>query len=410
MKRLEELGISPAPWKRVKAINAAKAAGLDTVPVMVFTGITEEEAQQITRAENEVRLGVSPFEDAKLIEFQLQRGFSQKEIAAMYGKPEAFVCRRAKLCSLIPELREFDGKLTTDAMERLAAYPVKIQEGMVKSVKARAKSGAVRWDDIGWEVRRATNDLDCCTAFDAKKECANCPNRTGAQPDLFGGPSEDGDELGECLDRDCYARKEAAAFDQKVREKAGVGPEFKCWELSDGIPVIGYDVKAHYPDVFTEKPRKSSRCVYYHQNWNGDVDYYCFGASRTEVMLAVAKANEAKKAEKDKLAALERERAEKINAASEAADVAEAALKAPLANIDGVDGWTKLVKKFVTKDAWLARAAAEFLDMDYRGEETVAFILAYKSVRDHFGITPKMVKAYKDAQAAYDQLKAEEAR
>ena len=125
-----------------RRLEAAMAAGLKEIPALVFTDISSAQAQEITRLENEVRLGVDPLKDASLIGSMLGLGYSQKEIAAHFGVSEARICRRRKLLDLVPAIRELaekSGKLTADALERIALYPKDIQERCAKEVVTRVE-------------------------------------------------------------------------------------------------------------------------------------------------------------------------------------------------------------------------------------------------------------------------------
>ena len=251
------LGIVLAGNRRVKA---ATLAGLKEVPAMVFKGITEAQAHEITRIENEVRSNVDPMRDAALIGEMLALGFNQKEIAARFGVSEARICRRRKLLDLCPKLREraesSDGNITIDALERIAVYPIEIQEACAKDIvnKAKQSSTPLRWRDVGWVLSRNTKALDLAR-FDTK-ECASCPNRTGAMPDLFG--ETDTKVLGRCLGADCYERKLREHMIGGLRKKYG------DVEMIDGAKS---GIKEHYiamrDSAFSEKKSKARPVLWY---------------------------------------------------------------------------------------------------------------------------------------------------
>ncbi|MBR4258539.1 MAG: ParB/RepB/Spo0J family partition protein [Kiritimatiellae bacterium] len=251
------LGIVLAGSRRVKA---ASLAGLKEIPAMVFKGITEAQAREITRIENEVRRGVDPMKDASLIGEMLGLGFTQKEIAARFGVSEAQICRRRKLLDLCPKIREraesADGNITIDALEHIAVYPLEIQEACARDILNRAKQSAIalRWRDVSWMISQRTKDLR--TARFDTKACESCTNRTGAMPDLFGETKTD--TLGQCLGVDCFCKKMKDHAIGKLREKYG------AVEMVDAVENgIEGSYAARGLTVFGEKKAKARPVLWY---------------------------------------------------------------------------------------------------------------------------------------------------
>ena len=251
------LGIVLAGNRRVKA---ATLAGLKEVPAMVFKGITEAQAHEITRIENEVRSNVDPMRDAALIGEMLALGFNQKEIAARFGVSEARICRRRKLLDLCPKIREHadseNSNITIDALEHIAVYPLEIQEASAGDILKRAKQSAIalRWRDISWMISQQTKDLQIAR-FDTKG-CESCTNRTGAMPDLFGEIKSN--TLGKCLGVDCFYRKTKEYAVAKFRKKYGAK------EMVDAVENgIKDDYIARHDSAFGEKKAKARPVLWY---------------------------------------------------------------------------------------------------------------------------------------------------
>ena len=251
------LGIVLAGSRRVKA---ASLAGLKEIPAMVFSGLTEAQAREITRIENEVRRGVDPMKDASLIGEMLGLGFTQKEIAARFGVSEAQICRRRKLLDLCPKIREraesADGNITIDALEHIAVYPPEIQEACARDILNRAKQSAIalRWRDISWMISQRTKDLQIAR-FDTKA-CESCTNRTGAMPDLFGETKSNA--LGQCLGVDCFYRKSKEYAVAKFRKKYGAVEMVDAAENG-----IKDDYIARHDSAFGEKKAKARPVLWY---------------------------------------------------------------------------------------------------------------------------------------------------
>lgn len=251
------LGIVLAGSRRVKA---ASLAGLKEIPAMVFKGITEAQAREITRIENEVRRGVDPMKDASLIGEMLGLGFTQKEIAARFGVSEAQICRRRKLLDLCPKIREraesADGNITIDALEHIAVYPLEIQEACARDILNRAKHSAIalRWRDISWMISQRTKDLQIAR-FNTKG-CESCTNRTGAMPDLFGETKSN--TLGQCLGVDCFYKKTKEYAVAKFRKKYGAVEMVDASENG-----IKDDYFARHDSAFGEKKSKARPVLWY---------------------------------------------------------------------------------------------------------------------------------------------------
>lgn len=268
-----------------RRLEAARAAGLTEIPALVFEGISEAQAREITRIENEVRLGVDPIADAGLIRSMLGLGYSQKEIAAHFGVCEAKICRRSKLLDLIPKIREIakGGKITTDALERIALYPEEIQEATVGELSGVVKreTGKVHWGDVSWVYSRQTMELKTAP-FDTS-DCARCTKRTGAQPDLWGDLKKD-DDLGRCLSKSCYEAACQAEIERRIRDKFG-----------DDIVVVDVDkAEIYYWKMeedsgleFHDKPVEGCRVAYFRKTYGLDYNIK-FGPSLVEFRRACA--------------------------------------------------------------------------------------------------------------------------
>jgi len=411
------LGIVLAGSRRVKA---ASLAGLKEIPAMVFKGITEAQAREITRIENEVRRGVDPMKDASLIGEMLGLGFTQKEIAARFGVSEAQICRRRKLLDLCPKIREHaesaDGNITIDALEHIAVYPPEIQEACARDILDRAKQSAIalRWRDVSWMISQRTKDLR--TARFDTKACESCTNRTGAMPDLFGETKTD--TLGRCLGVDCFCKKVREDAVGKLRKKHG------SVEMVDG-PESG--VKDSYSvmhdSAFGDKKSKIRPALWY---WIDD-----FGSTYTHFGPTVAdwkklcksrdeKLKKAKaKAEAEEKAAKERndannklldERAELYKALDNAVyvvtekawKVADSSDKS--ADVKAIENALKCVKNKAQRSAIANLLSPSFATDIGLDNEVVAFCGAFPDFAKKCGIKNDEFVAITQARAALDKF------
>lgn len=403
------LGIVLAGNRRVKA---ATLAGLKEVPAMVFKGITEAQAHEITRIENEVRSNVDPMRDAALIGEMLALGFNQKEIAARFGVSEARICRRRKLLDLCPKLREraesSDGNITIDALEHIAVYPLEIQEASAKDIinKAKQSSTPLRWRDVGWVLSRNTKALDL--AGFSTKECRSCPNRTGAMPDLFG--ETDTKALGRCLGADCYARKLREHMIGGLRKKYG------DVEMIDGAKS---GIKEHYiamrDSAFSEKKSEARPVLWY---W---IDTYesawtLFGPTVADWKKAKEAATRSKAEQKEKDEALNkslRERDALLTAKDKTVyDVAQKAWKkVDYRSYGNCPDGIKLLEATLkcVRDTAQRSAIAKLLVSCFDGgigldDEVVAFCGAFPDFAKKCGIKNEDFTAITQARAALEKF------
>lgn len=268
---------------------ACREAGYTDIPVKLYE-CSKLTAQELTRIENEVRLGVDPLKDAELLSSMCELGFTQEEIAAHFALPLATVCRRLKLNDLAPCFREAiekGAKITTDALERLSAYPADIQAKAAKVLR-EDPDDLYRWSYFEYIIQEATHDLDCGgVCFD---KCRACTKRTGAQLTLFG-DLEEGEELGCCLDSKCYEATRKEDIERKLAElitpEATERKQLKnVWDFRN----VGADKK---------KPDAKNICAYYVVHHDGKIEVN-YGPSK-DVLRAKAKREKEDKEAKKKV-------------------------------------------------------------------------------------------------------------
>jgi ParB/RepB/Spo0J family partition protein len=276
---------------------ACREAGMTEIPAKLYD-CPLAVAQELTRIENEVRLGVDPLEDAKLLNSMRTLGFTQEELAAHFGVPLATVCRRLKLTDLAPELLELvkskKHSITTDALERLSAYPADIQQAIAKYIERSCGWEHWKWDNLKHRVAEYTRNLD----ERHFPQCVACLKKTGATPDLFGDLAAD-ESLGCCLGKKCFKALANAdildRLDKTIPEKVKERVELEgAWEFD-------------YKKASAKKPSKANPCAYYFINHSGEIKVK-YGPSEKERKAKL-------KAEKDRYeierAQEEREREEK---------------------------------------------------------------------------------------------------
>ena len=396
-----------------RRLEASKAANLATIPAIVYTGIGEAEAHEITRTENEIRSNIDPLRDAVLIGKMLDKGLNQKTIAAHFAMSEAMVCRRVKLLGLVDDVRQVVNEsknIATDALEQIALYPEETQRECLEAIKrAASRGGLVMWSELKYDFARQMRDLDGAK-FDTKC-CLKCPARTGAQPDLWDEMPENG-KLGSCTKCECYERHLREHLAGLVRNKVGSGVEMvdACAE--------GYH---HYEisdrDEFSE--RKSKKCAVAWWFWNSysqelkilwgptleEFKAIEKAEEEAEAAEARARANESKEA-KAKREAEEAERKRLREELSGLEEVADKAWTSIYSHIEGLeekkveDNLKKVVFKSLKKDAaaLVAHVVCDWMTgYVYEQDEVVDLLELFPALAKAFKVTTKDLKAYRDA-------------
>ncbi len=421
-----------------RRFTAAGLAGLVTIPAVVYEGLTEAEAREVTRIENEVRFGVSPLKDAELIAAMVEKyGYSVDEAAAHFGVSAATIRRRAKLADLAPEVRAVveTGNFTADTLERIALYTPEIQRSCLKSLEKMAKSSVrdgdiIRWPTIRWYFESASKDLDG-VAFDTA-DCLACPKRTGALADLWG-DVRDG-SLGRCLDCDCFQERRNAAIREKARKIAADGAGRATFEFLDAEEedLPEWRARQLLPDGVFGETRSAARPAawYWIQPYSNEVVVF-WGPRLADWQKRLAdekKAEELKAARSDADRKKAEERAAKESALSEAVGSAfeihfEKALDTLTPWGERRCDWNAYAAKVapaVFKGATTAKARAAIVALALGGiwrlyadecdtAELVPLLGDAPSLAAALGIRKDDVAAYMEAQRALDEFKGKDA-
>lgn len=255
---------------------AAVTSGMGEIPCKVYSELSETDAREITRIENEVRLGIDPLKDAELLHSFVQAGRSYEDVGLMFGVSAATVCRREKLIDLDESIRKMmaDGAVTiaTNALEHIASYPADIQKKASSAIKNRGCYSEIRWNDIRHTFDSITNDLDEAQFIKAgySVKCTACMNRTGCQTDLFGALTGDG-KLGRCLDGRCFGSTKKEWIADELNRKIPA----ECTERVEMRYSWQMEGSAYGPKMTKSKP-----CAYYCVCWDGTVEVK-FGPSKS---------------------------------------------------------------------------------------------------------------------------------
>ena len=196
---------------------AAAMAGLKYIPALVRE-LTDAEAEDAAITENLQREDVKPREEAAAYNKAIQSGrHTIESLVGKFGKSEAYIRSRLKLCGLIDALAEQLDKeeISVGVATEIAKYPAEVQqqvfdehfaEGCYSSWKnARVKEIARRL------YARYMTKLESYN-FD-KTECLSCQHNTANQV-LFRDECSGG--CAGCQNRECMIRKNEEFLVQKA--------------------------------------------------------------------------------------------------------------------------------------------------------------------------------------------------
>ena len=232
-----------------RRLVACREAKLDPIPCEIMD-VTQDQARRLTLLENLQRQDGDPLLESDLIDKLIADGMTQAEIAAETGRGERWVARRKNLRNLSPGWRKRaqSGKIATDCLEHIAAYPLALQEKLKDESKWRDTSASgLRWFDISNRFTQESRELKG-VPFDTN-QCRTCPNNSGATPDLFDWDNDKPTALGKCLCAKCYAKKLADAIAATIKKAK-----------DDGLSVI--ESRPSYS--VSTSPKQTKKCTVLH--------------------------------------------------------------------------------------------------------------------------------------------------
>ncbi|RMX06738.1 ParB/RepB/Spo0J family partition protein [Corticibacter populi] len=213
-----------------------RACGLADVPEIpaMIRQMTDAQALEAMVIENLQREDVTELEEAEGYRILMdQQGMNADAVGAKIGKSRAYVYARLKVLDLCEHGKQLlrEGEIDFSQALPIARIPSEqLQMEVLEQVTdgyyhdepmgARQVQQLVR-DQYMLQLKRAPfaiADADLCPSAGA---CTTCPNRTGANPDLFA----DVDSPDVCTNPPCYHAKEAAHAAQVRKQAAERGCE-----------------------------------------------------------------------------------------------------------------------------------------------------------------------------------------
>lgn len=186
-----------------RRVTAAKSLGWEEIRADVYESgeIDSENEEMIALSENAAREEMNAIDEGILYANELKKGTPVEELAALFCRNKKTVYQRAKLASLIPEMRDLykDGKLPLYIAAMAADLPEDAQKKCAEKAKERS------WGTISeWEVKALVSEVtnDRIGKLGICEKCLTCDKRTRhSDRELFPEISDSGDR---CFDHECF--------------------------------------------------------------------------------------------------------------------------------------------------------------------------------------------------------------
>tara|TARA_R110000765_G_scaffold4761_2_gene15025 strand:- start:1480 stop:2979 length:1500 start_codon:yes stop_codon:yes gene_type:complete len=236
--------------------RATKHAGLTTIAAIV-RALSDEEAREITLAENMQREDLSALEQAQGVQAYLDMGWPIARIAKQLGQTRQWIASRAQICKLTdlwktavdePEQNEYQ-------LNPIAQYPIQHleevskladvdQDNLFKALSAKSyvpSIGALREEIL--KRTRFLKDAPFPMEWKIDSEdgkgvpdCNTCTLRQGASPDLFGintglEASKDICQSGKCFKRKAELWRRHRLSEERKKVKAALETKTLSSEL-----------------------------------------------------------------------------------------------------------------------------------------------------------------------------------
>lgn len=242
--------------------RAAMIVGMLEIPAII-SELSDEEAEEIAITENLQRKDVTPMEEANAYQRLMDSGrHDLSSLAVQFGKSEAYIRKRLKFTSLIPEIASLleTDEITVSVASEICRYGEDIQrevyEQHLKEDVTYSNWRGMKASEIAKDIERLyTADLKHYS-FD-KTVCLSCPHNTNNLT-LFG---EGG--RGKCANRTCLAEMNASYLVDKAVQVLAENPTAILGHSDYGfnLPVVerlmamGHEVEV-IPTVNTKYPQQ----------------------------------------------------------------------------------------------------------------------------------------------------------
>ncbi|MDD2492280.1 MAG: ParB/RepB/Spo0J family partition protein, partial [Bacteroidales bacterium] len=241
--------------------RAAKAAGLEEVPVLIRE-FTPEQEFEIMLTENIQRKDLDPIEEAQAFQTAVEQGWKQTELAERLGISQAQVANRIRLLKLPEKVREDISHEILSAGHGLALAKVAHAPELTKEIVSHivedevpvSQAGKVVDHYIASEGKPLYSPVYNAPEFDTQKICI----KTKCKMRVHGKHRFSNTEHLYCLNTECWEKHQEEAKKKALAEKLQeVAKEIGRDDISDipildKLPLDNYEVFRSYSSVKLE--------------------------------------------------------------------------------------------------------------------------------------------------------------
>lgn len=192
-----------------------------TIPAIVHTNLSDQDALEIQITENLQRVDVHPLEEANAFKSLSQvKGYELTEIALRVGKPPRYVGQRLKLTDLIGDIQAAFAadKMNLGLAMQLCKFGKEIQiqiydKEIKKQLPGRVHIEPYTLQDYQGNLALAAFDLSDTALNPAMGACLTCQHNTG----LVGGLFPEDEKNARCALVKCFAGKVKKHFDRELK-------------------------------------------------------------------------------------------------------------------------------------------------------------------------------------------------
>lgn len=242
-----------------RRFRAARMAGLRRIPVLV-QDLTDPQVLELQLLENLQREDLRPLEEASGYErLMLDQGYTADAVATAMHKSRAHIFATVKLLTLCPEAKQAlnDGTLSRSTALLVAQRPTHaLQIEFTKRVLAGPNGEAMSYREAKelavrhymTKLTEAPFQLTDADLVPKAGSCSQCPNRTGANPELWDKAGPD-----TCTDTRCFSNKKEAYYERLTLQAATRGQKIITGREARELMPTEHVAPAGY--MLLDKPR-----------------------------------------------------------------------------------------------------------------------------------------------------------
>jgi len=233
-----------------RRLIAAQICQLKTLPAIVHDGMSDEEAFELSFAENFAREDLTVMEQGKAVIMLLAKYKNDRQaVASKIGKSIQWVSQRIALAKNLsknwqqaltePEQDMEIPRWPASHLQRIAVFPKDVQDQLLEDIAYDEMPTTPELDELLKKqlmaLSQAPWDVANAELIETAKACSKCPKRSSAQPGLWDDTldAEAIKKNDRCLDRNCWDDKMTAFIKARALELRAKYPNLVAAVMPD---------------------------------------------------------------------------------------------------------------------------------------------------------------------------------